>query len=76
MRLRRVAMGSLVLGLMGVAVRAEGRAVGRVLLGMDDARMSGAVGAAVRRGRAEAAVLGAAGAPNQPAFGPGAEGTI
>ncbi|MFI0514098.1 hypothetical protein ACH3Y9_28895 [Streptomyces sp. WSLK1-5] len=34
MRLRRIAWGGAVLGLVGVIVRAEGRAVGRVLLGL------------------------------------------
>mgnify|MGYP004479198187 CR=1 FL=1 len=40
MRLRRIAVGGAVLGLVGVVVRAEGRAVGRVLLGRSDARVS------------------------------------
>jgi hypothetical protein len=48
MRLRRIAVGGVVLGLMGVVVRAEGRAVGRVLLGVSDVGVSEAVG----RGRA------------------------
>ncbi|WP_141758000.1 hypothetical protein [Streptomyces sp. LUP47B] len=56
MRLRRIAMGGVLLGLLGVAVRAEGRAVGRVLLGVSDARVSEAVGVAAGRGRAGAAV--------------------
>ena len=48
MRLRRIAVGGVVLGLMGVVVRAEGRAVGRVLLGVSDVGVS----EAVRRGGA------------------------
>ncbi|MFI8068378.1 hypothetical protein ACIF85_06265 [Streptomyces sp. NPDC086033] len=56
MRLRRIAMGGVLLGLLGVAVRAEGRAVGRVLLGVGDMRVSEAAGVAVGRGRAGAAV--------------------
>ncbi|MFF0086888.1 hypothetical protein ACFYR1_45580 [Streptomyces canus] len=44
MRLRRIAMVGVVLGLMGVVVRAEGRAAGRVFLGMSDARVSEAAG--------------------------------
>ncbi|KQV93020.1 hypothetical protein ASD08_19135 [Streptomyces sp. Root369] len=44
-------MGGVVLGLMGVAVRAEGRAVGRVLLGVSEARVSEAADVAVGRGR-------------------------
>ncbi|MFF7542132.1 hypothetical protein ACFZCU_00635 [Streptomyces canus] len=51
MRLRRIAVGGVVLGLMGVAVRAEGRAVGRVLLGVSEARVSEAADVAVGRGR-------------------------
>lgn len=56
MRLRRIAVGGVVLGLMGVAVRAEGRAVGRVLLGVSDARVSEAEGVAAGRGRTAAVV--------------------
>lgn len=56
MRLRRIAMGGVLLGLLGVAVRAEGRAVGRVLLGVGDMRVSEAAGVAVGRGRAGAVV--------------------
>ncbi|WP_406215048.1 hypothetical protein [Streptomyces canus] len=52
MRLRRIAVGSVVLGLMGVVVRAEGRAVGRALLGVGDVRVSKGAGVAVGRGRA------------------------
>ncbi|MFF7526812.1 hypothetical protein [Streptomyces pseudovenezuelae] len=51
MRLRRIAMGGVVVGLVGVVVRAEGRAVGRVLLGLGDARVSGVPGATPRRAR-------------------------
>ncbi|MET7734426.1 hypothetical protein ABZT02_24085 [Streptomyces sp. NPDC005402] len=56
MRLRRIALSGVVLGLTGVVVRAEGRAVGRVLLGVGDARVSAALGL----GRATAAVRRAA----------------
>ena len=51
MRLRRIAVGGAVLGLMGVAVRAEGRAVGRVLLGVREARVSEVADVVVGRGR-------------------------
>ncbi|KUN14253.1 hypothetical protein AQI96_06545 [Streptomyces canus] len=44
-------MGGVVLGLMGVAVRAEGRAVGRVLLGVSEARVPEVADVAVGRGR-------------------------
>ncbi|MEV7075565.1 hypothetical protein [Streptomyces sp. NPDC093990] len=50
MRLRRIAMAGLVLGLVSVAVRAEGRAVGRVLLGLGDARVPAARGVSVAPG--------------------------
>lgn len=53
MRLRRVALGGVVLGLLGVVVRAEGRAVGRVLLGVGDARESEAAAVTAGRGGAE-----------------------
>ncbi|MET9791898.1 hypothetical protein [Streptomyces canus] len=56
MRLRRIAVGGVVLGLMGVVVRAEGRAVGRALLGVGDVRVSEGAGVAVGRGRSGAAV--------------------
>jgi hypothetical protein len=52
MRLRRIAVGGMALGLLGVVVRAEGRAMGRVLLGVSDARVSQAAGTAAGRGRA------------------------
>ncbi len=45
MRLRRIAVTGVVLGLLGFVVRAEGRAVGRVLLGRSPAGMSSAPGA-------------------------------
>ncbi|MDH6583794.1 hypothetical protein M2161_002900 [Streptomyces sp. SAI-133] len=50
MRLRRIAVAGLVLGLVGVAVRAAGRAVGRVLLGLGDARVPEARGVSVAPG--------------------------
>ena len=50
MRLRRIAVGGVVLGLVGVVVRAEGRAVGRALLGRGEGarrRSVSALGASV-----------------------------
>ncbi|MDH6449049.1 hypothetical protein M2156_006591 [Streptomyces sp. SAI-149] len=44
MRLRRIAVAGVVLGLVGVLVRAEGRAMGRVLLRRNDAGTSGTPG--------------------------------
>ncbi|WP_053847088.1 hypothetical protein [Streptomyces sp. NRRL B-24085] len=50
MRLRPIAMAGLALGLVGVAVRAEGRALGRALLGLGDARVPEARGVSVAPG--------------------------
>ncbi|MFF4059530.1 hypothetical protein ACFYZ8_28320 [Streptomyces sp. NPDC001668] len=47
MTLRRIAVGGLVLGLVGVVVRCEGRTVGRALLRRSDARVPETPGAAV-----------------------------
>ncbi|MFF4032532.1 hypothetical protein ACFYZ2_22760 [Streptomyces sviceus] len=47
MTFRRIAVGGLVLGLVGVVVRCEGRAVGRALLRRGDARAPETAGAAV-----------------------------
>ncbi|MEU0948924.1 hypothetical protein ABZ379_40570 [Streptomyces canus] len=65
MRLRRIAMGGAVLGLVGVVVRAEGRAMGRVLLRKNDAGVSGTPAAASGRARTETAAGRAAGAREQ-----------
>ncbi|WP_328746170.1 hypothetical protein OHT57_12085 [Streptomyces sp. NBC_00285] len=72
MRLGRVALGGVVLGLLGVVVRAEGRAVGRVLLGVGDARVSEAAG----RGGAGAFAGRPVGVRTQPVPGSGEEARI
>jgi hypothetical protein len=58
-------MGGAVLGLVGVVVRAEGRAVGRVLLRKNDAGVSGTPAAAAGRARTETAAGRSAGAREQ-----------
>jgi hypothetical protein len=74
MSLRRIALGGMVLGLLGVVVRAEGRAVGRVLLGVGDARVSDGAAVPVRRGGANALVHRTAGVRSRsfPGSGEGA----
>lgn len=62
-------MGAMVLGLVGVVVRAEGRAVGRVLLGTGDAGVSAPLG----HGRATHAVRRGADVRKQPVSGSAAE---
>ncbi|MFJ4199338.1 hypothetical protein ACIP2Y_06825 [Streptomyces sviceus] len=74
MRLRRIALAGVVLGLVGVVVRAEGRAVGRVLLGMGDAGVSEVAGVGLGRGRRRGVVRRVAGVWTQSGSGSGGAG--